>query len=533
MHVHPDNDPMNQPLSNKTAAGSPSSLPPQTDQSCRELREDLSGLLALAAEQRNRIEALREKLHQHSRHIPVASKDAIAPVIEYLQAGYAELRIALRAALQAKDSSPQILTSLMQKKREALLRLRSLQGIAGALLAGVEWQSPSFLHATWSQAGTRTGLIIGMQNDYTREFHAAASDYEEAFLKDCIDRRHVVYAYATASGMAAFSTAVAYLQHVGMAEGAILAGECCFHQCKIILNNAFRERIHYLPEHDTDGFLNAVRRHRPAVIFLDSFCNSESIAMPDLASLLPAIAAMVDRSTTVVLNNTGMATLYQPLADLPAQTDLQLVVVESLNKFHQFGYDRVTGGILWTAGSAIGAGLFKARMHLGTNIQDASVHALPMPDRQRLEKRMLRIGRNTHLLAQQLQTYIEAHSSSPFSHVAYPGLAAHPAHAWASRRKFYGASFALVSHARDKEEDFYLRFITCAVDEARKANVDLVAGPGFGFDTTRVYLAALFSDSAARPFLRISAGTESLEEAERLGEVLVRAVERVSRLGAM
>jgi hypothetical protein len=58
--------------------------------------------------------------------------------------------------------------------------------------------------------------------------------------------------------------------------------------------------------------------------------------------------------------------------------------------------------------------------------------------------------------------------------------------------------------------------------------VDLNAGTSFGFDVTRIYLTARHANEDARPFIRISPGTETEEGIERVKEVLLLALPRIS-----
>jgi cystathionine beta-lyase/cystathionine gamma-synthase len=185
--------------------------------------------------------------------------------------------------------------------------------------------------------------------------------------------------------------------------------------------------------------------------------------------------------------------------------------------------DRVTGGVYWTTGSS-SIGLMTARVHHGTALPDASVLALPRPNRALLEKRMAHLGRNALALATRLETFLAAHPSSPIARVNYPGLSSYPGFAWTKEMNFHGCFFTLTWNAHHQNVFTYKAFINRVMDEARKRGADIVSGTSFGFSTTRVYLTALHATGVTKPFVRISVGTETAEELRVIGDVLESAM---------
>ncbi len=278
---------------------------------------------------------------------------------------------------------------------------------------------------------------------------------------------------------------------------------------------------------DVEQIIAQVKELQPAIIFFDTLCNTEVIALPEMHRIITRLAAEITRPTTLVLDNTGLGIHYQPLHDLPhSSSKLSVIVVESLMKYYQFGMDRVTGGVIWKDGLSP-LSIFGSRMHLGTTMPDASVLAMPVPNRELLTKRTLRMGRNAVYLAETLNTHITSKILTPLSHIVYPGLPSHPAHEWSRKRDFQGSFLVLVFKPLFQHTIFYKRWIACAIDEAKRQNIDLNAGTSFGFNTTRVYLTALHASKTTTPFLRISVGTETAEEIEKLAAVLIRATDRV------
>ena len=179
---------------------------------------------------------------------------------------------------------------------------------------------------------------------------------------------------------------------------------------------------------------------------------------------------------------------------------LRVLAIESLTKHAQLGLDRVTAGAIYaTNGEA--AALDVLREHLGANIADASVHALPTPHRAVLARRLARHARNAGALARRMAT------------AAPPGCRRRHAH----RRAGTWLTLRLGTPERAAA------FVDAALAHARERGTALVEGASFGLDTTRVY-APSPGEGESCGFVRISAGIEHAEALERLTRVLVRAL---------
>jgi cystathionine beta-lyase/cystathionine gamma-synthase len=298
--------------------------------------------------------------------------------------------------------------------------------------------------------------------------------------------------------MAALTTIVGFLKSGGARAGPVLAGAGLYHETKIVLEHAFGDRVLYTDERELPA---AVHRFRPSVVFLDALCNTRTALAPDV----DAVAAELGDAMLVV-DNTGVP-CGQPFR---ART----IVFESLLKYHQLGLDRVNAGIIVTD-REYAPHLSACREHLGTNVTDVAVRALPRPWRDLLERRLARIERNALLIAERLE-----HELGDL--VAYAGLESHPSFAVAQRLGFRGGC---VSLALDEDA-----LVDDAVAEARRRSAPLVGGSSFGFDTTRIYLTAARA-SHSEPFIRIAAGTEHRLAIEGVADALVAAIGQARTAG--
>jgi cystathionine beta-lyase/cystathionine gamma-synthase len=386
--------------------------------------------------------------------------------------------------------------------------VRTHSGSISALITATDWQSPSYGYSSVSQAGRQTGTIYATINDYKRDQHADAHRYERAFVKEYVDAllKFPVQAYACSCGMAAFTTILNFLIFDKKITGPVIMGKSVYHENKELIKNAFGSSLIEVEESDTTALLRIISKKRPSAIFLDSLTNAPRLTVPELTTIIKHILASVRQETYLIIDNTCHSLFFQPFtrAWKPAK-HLRLIVLESLVKFHQFGTDRVTGGIIWGMGHGIER-LFDYREHLGTNIPDSAAVTLPSPNRELLTARLQRFGRNTKSIAAALTDWIAVHPDSPFYRIWYPGIPDNPIHT-SVNRTFAGAYFTIEFKKQMQTISTYRRFITAVMKEARCKHIPIIEGTSFGFNTTRIYLTAVRSHQAT-PFIRVAPGTE-------------------------
>ncbi|MEI6864233.1 MAG: PLP-dependent transferase [Candidatus Adlerbacteria bacterium] len=414
--------------------------------------------------------------------------------------------------------------SIQQKKEYGDL-LRVLDAQVGACLSAPNWQSPSFWHTHLPQAGTDAGFVSASSGDYKRDMHRQEKEYVQKFVKEYVDHplRLAPFAYATSSGMSAVTTVLTHLQTKVGNSDIVLAGKSSYFQNKWLLQKLFGTRVRYVDEFDTDRIIRLAKELRPPLVFLDSLCGAESLPVPNLPVLIPALSKILSNTSTFVLDNTGLGPMYQPLRDLPwSPFGMHVVVVESLLKFHQFGLDRVSGGIIWTP-SLVENGLFEARMHMGTIIPDASVSALPEPNRALQDARLIRIGHNAHLLATLLDSFVREHVTV-VEKVVHPGLSHYEGYAWTKDTAFQGPFVTLRFRDGKRSVSHYDAFVLRVQKIGKEKNVHIIGGTSFGFDTTRLYVTARYATDLTEPFVRIALGTETVDELHALADVFIQAL---------
>lgn len=427
-----------------------------------------------------------------------------------------------------RKHSVELFNKLQEAKNKYFDLIRTQTGIVGSLITAADWQSPSFAHSKYSYAGKQTGKIRGTINDYKRDVHLDEKEYEKIYLAEYIDTplKFLIHVFMVNSGMAAFTTIFNFLLAEKKIIGKVMMGKSCYFQYKQLLAKSLTGQAIEIDELQTEDILKIMEQEKPSVIFFDSLCNAKGIPVPNLVTIINYLIKHSKKDTYLVLDNTGLSVAFQPFKLIVGKTrKVHLILFESLMKYVHLGLDRVTGGIITAYGKDTQK-IFEYRKNLGTNILDSSVYAFPKPDRKILEGRLKRYERNALLLATFLQEYIDRQKNILIEKIIYPGLPNYSGYKWTTSLSFHGSFFNL--EFKKKNIRVYKRFIDVVIKEAKKQNVDIVAGTSFGLNTTRVYLTSLWTDFG-EPFVRVSVGTENRLQIEELKKVFTAAIDKMSR----
>ncbi|MCS6956126.1 MAG: PLP-dependent transferase, partial [Candidatus Calescibacterium sp.] len=397
--------------------------------------------------------------------------------------------------------------------------------ILSGIISSLETQSPSFFYSSYSSAGRFTGTIRQSINDYYRDQHTEGRIYEQYFKKEYIDVPCTLplHVFATSSGMSALTTIVGFIQGEEKENRPVFVGESCYFEEKFVVQNFFSNNIIEINEDNIQEIEQLIKKHQPIAIFLDSLSNSSTITQPDMTNLLQRIKTSLKKCCYVVIDNTCLSITYQPfLHQFLRDRYMRIVVWESLLKHHQFGLDKVNGGIIYT-NAPNGGKLYTYRDHLGTNISDTQAISLPNPNRKFLLQRLLRHERNTKILVEKL---LELQQSKQFHHVqeiVSPLSPSHKNYTSAKSAVFHGGFITLKFYSPYNQLSYYKRILKKAFFLAKQQNIPLVGGTSFGFPITRLYIPAS-RPGQGTPFLRIAVGTEPLSDFLRVTEVLINSL---------
>jgi cystathionine beta-lyase/cystathionine gamma-synthase len=496
------------------------------ERSFDEIAEDLCELAHLAADASDRLGERGRVLLRSRRHLDGDSLDVIEQHLRVLVSAHDEVRRSVRDLIvdaRRGRRSPELLEGLTTRRRGFSDRVRTMAGIAAATMIASEWQSPSFRYSIRPNSGVATGHVRPHVDDYRRDRHAEAAAFEDRYLRAYVDRVEGsdLRVLLTNCGMSAFATVLSFLSQTGGLAGPVLVGRSVYHECRDLLATASSLPV-TVAEDPVEELPAAISRLRPTALFLDTVGNAPGTLIPDIERVVRAIEEA--GGAYLVLDNTGLACTFQPFALRPSGGRVRIIEHQSLTKYAQFGLDRVTAGAI-IAERDDADRLDSHREHLGTNIADATVHAIPSPNRAALRRRLARFERNAVVLTTAIQEAATRTRRRVVVAADHPAVSDHPSWPYSRRLPFRGGWLSVGFGAHADHPDVHARFVELVIEEARRRRVQLVAGASFGLDATRVY--ATTTDTTAAPFVRISPGIEHLWDTERMAESFGAAVARL------
>jgi cystathionine beta-lyase/cystathionine gamma-synthase len=495
------------------------------DQSVVDIAEDYELLEYLVSDLTGKLTRAEKRLHLIKKTQSPSSINSSLDLLHHLMKRCLSTETLIstqKNILTQKQQNGQTIDTHTRESRALFETIRTLTHSAGPAITSSDWQSPSYDASGYLESGRQTGNIHATQNDYKRDQHEDAFAYEQLFCREYIDAplKYQIHIHATHSGMAAFSTILAFLIGQHHIKDSILVGSNVYFEVKQLLQSLLKEQYHEVDETDMHAMKEAIERWKPDAVFVDTIGNTPTMTVTHIRNVLATIRKASKKDIYCVIDNTTTSIFVQPFSPLFLQPSrVHVITFESLNKFHQFGMDGVFGGIICSKGGDT-INLFNYRRNLGTNISDMAVLNLPTPNRNLLIKRMKRIERNAMIIATELD---EACTSSKTSidHIVYPGLETHPNHIALDG---FAGPFLTLAYKHNRQSIRILNATaTQFLKNAKKEKIPLVAGTSFGLWTTRIYQTAT-NTKETTPFLRISPGSENLIAICRLSRVLSSCV---------
>ena len=299
--------------------------------------------------------------------------------------------------------------------------------------------------------------------------------------------------YVTSSGMAALTTAIVAIHRAIGVNVTVLVGKHSYFQNLEVIESSFNKVIIF-DETNRKKYLDLMRGEKPRVIFVDSLCNEVELTRPKVDEIIKDFAGLVAKPSYVVIDNSMLSIKFDWRAVLRQRSSkFGIIGFESLNKYHQFGIDRTTGGIVFGTGK-MNLHLVQARRHAGTIMPDINVAMLPSPNYKMLKLYIERIWENRERLAVILGDKVVASGGQ-----------------------------VVVKFDRKMSYAKIQKVIKTICWKAKKQRVQIVAGTSFGMPNTRVYLTAKDS-KYTKMFLRVSCGCEDEKEFEKVIGVISSVV---------
>jgi cystathionine beta-lyase/cystathionine gamma-synthase len=259
--------------------------------------------------------------------------------------------------------------------------------------------------------------------------------------------------------------------------------------------------------------LDAIREHRPRVVFVDPLTNSAELRLIDLPRLLDGAEELCEHETWFVIDGTLLSGSFDPFAT--ARRRVRVLYYESGCKYLQLGADLGPTGVV-VVESGLAARFEHWRRGIGAVATDTLV--LPRVSRSAYLNFLRQQTACAFAIAQAVRQGVR--EGAPVIACSFPAEATHPDFAETQRYEHLGGVVAFrFPDARLNCRKPLELFIDKLMAAARLRGVPLTAGVSFGFRVPRVG-AAWVSFDGHQAFLRLSAGV-SLEAATRLGQLVV------------
>ena len=495
--------------------------------------------LADAMEDLGEIEYLLKDL-RHSVSVSVNEQSAyffhISELIRKLEGLEGRVRYR-RAALENPDlwTRKDELANVLKAARSEFIAIKSDLRLAfkqrGAFLCGDDWQSPVYDSSINIAKNRLSTGIAEHVLDYKRDGHLEAMAYEAQFLKQYASHlaSKSLQAYLTNSGMAAFSTVLNWLTgELQMRDSALAIMPMYFEN--IHLAKASFANLQASESRSKEELRTLLDTLDPSVVFCDAITNCNEVLYHDLEELMDWARTKKFKKIAIVIDTTCLPLPFVApslLAELPE--NVIVVLVESLAKYHQMGMDAVTGGVVVLHANQETQDSFrKTRARLGTNIADTSVGSLPQPDRGILRQRMLRHSRNVRILCERIDEMSE-NPGGVFESVECLRIDANQTNSASSTAMFWGTCFTLRLRKQFRSIKFYQDLEKKVLEKCQQQSHPVAFSTSFGFDVSRFYVTAP-STRFEEPFLRVSVGTESLSQIEKLASILQQCNEELAGL---
>lgn len=385
-----------------------------------------------------------------------------------------------------------------------------------ALRIRLEWRAPAYAMSRFGNAFSKKNLTA-TQHNYQRSGYCFLSELEDNFPRKWYPTKAMdLVTFMTSSGMSAYTMVEDYLvKNIVQSGDTIMTAPYIYFENMEQLRGFKHLKVVVASSYDEKALWNQMVRIKPKVLFVDLIANNREIAMIDVCALFRRLAKSNIQDLIIVCDNTQTPT-FHPFACWEKYFGTrrralgpELIVIESSNKYRQLGLDVCMAGMVtMSKTSAVNVqAMWDSRRHTGGVLSDYAAHVLPNPSYDLFMKRMVRIDRNCLVFAERFNCSFLLKGSV---------FACHPRlNNFKQKKVFntYAVPTGLVTFQFSNQGKDHIRFldevIRATMREAKKYNVSLVHGLSFGFDISRLSVAARMAKDAD-PFLRLSSGTENI-----------------------
>lgn len=318
----------------------------------------------------------------------------------------------------------------------------------------------------------------------------------------------------TSSGQAAFTVVESYLLRLANASfRRVATSPYIYFEVMEQLESSLGLAVSTAPDWSVAALIATVERNDCGTIFVDPVANKQTLDIFDFQELAAALEGRDWSSKILVVDGTMTSGGFDPFKIFDKGNHPRVIYFESCSKYTQLGLDLQMAGAI-VVQSHLVENLVRLRRNTGTVMYSSQVRLLPRCDRHGYLARMRRLSAN----AENIATHFNLIASDSFT------VRARFPFDWRERGWSHGGAIVTLEFNPPglNHRQFLDALIERMLDRCREEKLRLGKGVSFGFAVTRVSAAAAMADQTD-PFLRISAGDESAEEAVKLARCLVEA----------
>lgn len=491
--------------------------------SCDELLAAVDHKVLLLEEWRERLNRRADYLFDDDKKLAYRHHDDLLKDLQTLQA---DINL-YKSKVESIDTdliSDNAFEELIQKRRELFSKLRIQLSLFASLVTCLNWQAPAIKSSLDTRIGIEKSLVRADWNDYKRD-RSEDTFHCEAFLNESIlnalNRNTKPVLNIFNSGMGAFTSVLYFLVCEKIVKSKVLASSQIYVENKMLLRGFFKNSLEMFDFNDTDLIIEKIFQNKPDVVFIEPISNTNNLRLFDVEKIIKTLSEKYCDEIYFIVDVTCSVGFENLLDNVNLPENVKVLLHGSLLKAPQLGLERVNMGFVQSFGlGEASSKILDYRTLSGTNAQDFAANSLPFTTKAHLQTRMKIIEENAVTLATSMEEI--GQDKTLFTEVVYPGLSSHKDHELSKQIGFAGFFFNIKFISELNHDQYFEMFTKEVINIARRENCEIVHGASFGFNHTSIYYSVGW-DEPENHYIRISTGTETPYEVEKIRKVLVEA----------
>jgi len=432
--------------------------------------------------------------------------------------------------LKSAKSNDKALEELIAKKKNIFMKVRACLSLFASISTFLNWQSPSIKSSQNTRIGIEKYPIICDYNDYKRDRSGDTFYCEKKLEKNLLKTKNTgvkPILNLCNCGMAAFTSILYFLICENIVKNKALASSDIYVENILLLKNFFKSKLITFNCNNADLIVDKILSTEPNAVFLDTISNTVNMPLFDVASIIKKTAKIYKKEIYFIIDATCSVGYENILDNFVIPDNIKVIIHGSILKAPQLGMERIYAGFVLSFGlDKFVNKILEYRTLSGSSLQDIGGYLLPVTTRKLLQNRLKTIERNTADMASFLSE-IDG-KKEVLAEIIYPGIKSHKDFSMVKKIGFAGPFFNIKFISRLNNDKYFELFTSDIIKYAKKYNCDIVHGASYGFNTTSIYYSVGW-DTPEKHYLRLSLGTETVYEMEKIKKVFKEVFQKFKR----